>query len=293
MKAARNSVRTTGRLSRAPIADIVEEHLDEAAFYLERWDRALTSPHHTLAQLRDGPEEAMLAHVDGLAVGGESAAKQLLWPVVEDDEADDWARVGAAALALLTMPGQDFSGRLLARLPAAPSGTYGNRARLGDCFAAGTRPAIARGRTISHKRPAYGRTGREQGESRAAGPAVPARRSAGYNAQQPDGDPIREGPNSVRANRGASHASLCAGCALGRGRDRAALGAACGAGGLRRDGGAHEPNAMLLSALLGRPGFEKPIYEALGDAEGTRQRPVGSGFCRNRGRGGPGPAAHG
>jgi hypothetical protein len=26
---------------------------------------------------------------------------------------------------------------------------------------------------------------------------------------------------------------------------------------------AHEPNAMLLSALLGRPGFEKPIYEAL------------------------------
>jgi hypothetical protein len=69
MKAARSSARTTGKLSRAPIADIVEEHLDEAAFYLERWDRALTSPHHTLAQLRDGPEEAMLAHVDGLAVG--------------------------------------------------------------------------------------------------------------------------------------------------------------------------------------------------------------------------------
>ena len=280
MKAARNSVRTTGRLSRAPIADIVEEHLDEAAFYLERWDRALTSPHHTLAQLRDGPEEAMLAHVDGLAVGGESAAKQLLWPVVEDDEADDWARVGAAALALLTMPGQDFSGRLLARLPAAPGAA---RTGIVRALEIASLPALDPQLLAAVQSPTNGLLMGVLAERRVdPGPLAlpylqdgqPATMRSSLMAIRFAKDRTAYVPIVERFIRASAPAVRLAAIETGLLWALPAAQVACG-----QMAAAHEPNAMLLSALLGRPGFEKPIYEALGDAEARASALWALGFA--------------
>jgi uncharacterized protein (TIGR02270 family) len=252
MKDARDSIRTTGKLSRAPIADIVEEHLDEAAFYLERWDRALTSPHQTLAQLRDGPEEAMLAHVDGVAVGGESAANEMLWPIVEDGEADDWARVGAAVLALLTMPGQDFSGRLLARLPASTPALDPrlrgavqdpqNNPLMGVLAERGVDPGPLALPYLQGGEPATIRS------------SLLAIRSAT--------DRTAYLPIVERLIRTSAPAVRLAAVETGLLWALPAAQVACG-----QMAAAHEPNAMLLSALLARPGFEKPIYEALDDAE--------------------------
>jgi uncharacterized protein (TIGR02270 family) len=66
--------------------DIVEEHLDEAAFLYGQWEAALRSPLYTLQEIADGPEERLLAHLDGLVLGGPRVAKRLLLPALESDE---------------------------------------------------------------------------------------------------------------------------------------------------------------------------------------------------------------
>src|SRR3990172_12448468 len=50
--------------------EIVEEHLDEAAFLYRRWESALRSPTVALADVACGPEELLLAQLDALAVAG-------------------------------------------------------------------------------------------------------------------------------------------------------------------------------------------------------------------------------
>ena len=47
-----------------------------------------------------GVEDRLRAHVDGLTVGGADAARELLWPALDDGDAEP-ARIGSAALALL------------------------------------------------------------------------------------------------------------------------------------------------------------------------------------------------
>ena len=84
-----------------PLWDIVEEHLDEAEFLWEQWEHALLAPNYTLDELADGPEARLLAHLDGLVVGGPEVARRLLIPTLDEDV--EPTRVRAAALALLLL----------------------------------------------------------------------------------------------------------------------------------------------------------------------------------------------
>lgn len=78
--------------------DVVEEHLDEAAFLWTQWERGLHSPLYKLHTLRDRVEERMLAHLDGLVVGGEAVAQRLLYPALTEGLG---GIAFAAAMALL------------------------------------------------------------------------------------------------------------------------------------------------------------------------------------------------
>jgi len=98
----------------APIRwDILEEHLDEAAFLAGLRERALVDPEYTLAEVSEGPEERLLAHLDGLVLGGRRAAERLLLPALRGD---DPAVVLAAAWALLASEDGDHTGAVLAVL---------------------------------------------------------------------------------------------------------------------------------------------------------------------------------
>jgi uncharacterized protein (TIGR02270 family) len=84
--------------SRAVRWDICEEHLDEAAFLWDRWERALNAPNYAIDEVAVGPEERLLAHLDGLVLGGQPVAEKLLLPALGDD---DTGNVTAATWALL------------------------------------------------------------------------------------------------------------------------------------------------------------------------------------------------
>src|SRR4029077_6474165 len=94
--------------------DLYEEHLDEAAFLWGHWERALVAANYTLDQVIEGPEERLLAHLDGLVLGGKPVAKRLLAPALDDD---DPGKVFAAAWALVQAEDADHLELVLARLP--------------------------------------------------------------------------------------------------------------------------------------------------------------------------------
>jgi uncharacterized protein (TIGR02270 family) len=79
---------------------VVHEHLDEAEFCAEQFERALDGTMLTLKDLARYPEYSLLAHVDGLIVGGETVQEQLLLPQLRDPEAANASRYLAIALAL-------------------------------------------------------------------------------------------------------------------------------------------------------------------------------------------------
>lgn len=87
-----------------PLWDIVEEHLDEAEFLWEQWEHSLIAPNYTLAEVAEGPEDRLMAHLDGLVVNGPLVAERLLIPTIAELDAEP-TRVRAAALALLQSPG--------------------------------------------------------------------------------------------------------------------------------------------------------------------------------------------
>ncbi len=78
--------------------DIAEEHLHEAGFLHAVWEKDLRSPIFTLDEIAKGPERRLLAHLDGLVLGGPEVAQKLLLPAICGDDPD---LVFAAALALL------------------------------------------------------------------------------------------------------------------------------------------------------------------------------------------------
>lgn len=78
--------------------DVVEEHLDEAEFLWGMWEQSLVAPNYTLDEVASGPEERLAAHIDGLVIHGEPAARRLLVPALDSDEP---GRISAAATALL------------------------------------------------------------------------------------------------------------------------------------------------------------------------------------------------
>jgi uncharacterized protein (TIGR02270 family) len=105
----------------APVLlDVVQEHLDEADFLLGQWSWAARSPLFTVRQLRRTVENRLLAHLDGLLVGGKPVADEILWPACTDEGAPSFT-VAAAASALLLDPGAAAGGRLIPLLSESPS----------------------------------------------------------------------------------------------------------------------------------------------------------------------------
>lgn len=82
--------------------DVIEEHLDEAEFLFERWNRALFRPAVDLNKLASNFEPRLFAHIDALLIGGIEVAQRVLLP--ELYAAKDPFRVTVAALALLSNP---------------------------------------------------------------------------------------------------------------------------------------------------------------------------------------------
>lgn len=82
-----------------------ETHLDEAAFRLSQWEAALDAPDFILEEAAE-LEEQLAAHIDGLVLGGQPVAIQLLEPSLAAAEPE---HITVAALSLLK--------------GAAPSGT--------------------------------------------------------------------------------------------------------------------------------------------------------------------------
>jgi uncharacterized protein (TIGR02270 family) len=96
------------------LRDIVEEHLGEGAFLWTQWERALVSPRYALAEVAAGPEERLVAHLDGLSLASAEALQRMLGDALGKDVP---GTVFAAALALLGAEGTGATGEL-ERLPA-------------------------------------------------------------------------------------------------------------------------------------------------------------------------------
>jgi uncharacterized protein (TIGR02270 family) len=84
----------------------MEVHLEEATFLWALWEQALWAPDYVLEEVEQGEERRLLAHVDGLVLGGRPVAKRLLLPALEGEEV---MAISAAALALLGA--EDADGR--------------------------------------------------------------------------------------------------------------------------------------------------------------------------------------
>lgn len=106
--------------AQAPILwDVVEEHLEEAAFLYTQWEQALISPLYKLEEVRDRVEERMLAHLDGLVVSGGLVAERLLLPALQTGT-DGLAFAGAAALLLQSSAQADEAVVAAVRAAAPP-----------------------------------------------------------------------------------------------------------------------------------------------------------------------------
>jgi uncharacterized protein (TIGR02270 family) len=81
--------------------DVQWRHLAEAEFSLEIWEASLSSAIYTLAEVRTGPEERLMAHTMGLVIGGQPVLERLVRPVLDQELDADRFRTAAAALALL------------------------------------------------------------------------------------------------------------------------------------------------------------------------------------------------
>lgn len=99
--------------------DVVEEHLDEAEFLAEVWHVNLDSPAYLRDEFERGPQERLMAHVDGLVVGGDEVRTELLEATLADEDTEQW-RAAAAALALLETSSSQVSAQLFGGLDERP-----------------------------------------------------------------------------------------------------------------------------------------------------------------------------
>jgi uncharacterized protein (TIGR02270 family) len=95
------STRDTRGASAAVLWDVVDEHLAEAAFGLEQFERALQHPTRTLADLDRYPEARLLAHLDALVIAGPAVWARLLAPLLQGSDEPEPACVLAAALVFV------------------------------------------------------------------------------------------------------------------------------------------------------------------------------------------------
>jgi uncharacterized protein (TIGR02270 family) len=96
--------------------DIYEEHFDEAAWLWGEWAESLNSPLYCLREIADGPEERLLAHLDGLVLGGLPVAEKLLLPALASEELGE---VMTAAWALLQAEDADHQDTVFEKLGSA------------------------------------------------------------------------------------------------------------------------------------------------------------------------------
>ncbi len=92
--------------------EVVEEHLAEAEFLLEQFDRTLSSPVLTLDTLARGVEARALAHIHGLLIGGKAVRERLLDPALNHPDPNEAGITTAAAVTVA------FARDLDALLPA-------------------------------------------------------------------------------------------------------------------------------------------------------------------------------
>ena len=71
---------------RALRLDVLERHLEEAAFLWTQWEAALGDAGYTLAEVAEGPEWRLRAHLDALLVAGRGAVPRLLLPALEEGD---------------------------------------------------------------------------------------------------------------------------------------------------------------------------------------------------------------
>lgn len=80
--------------------DVMEEHLDEVEYCCGELEAQLDHATLSLSQVEDGIEARLRAHVDGLVIGGEVVARNLLATTFADEEVEP-ERIAAAAFALM------------------------------------------------------------------------------------------------------------------------------------------------------------------------------------------------
>ncbi|WP_158623351.1 TIGR02270 family protein [Corallococcus sp. CA053C] len=97
--------------------DVIQEHLDEAAFFWRQRERGLASWEDSLEDVAEGDEARLFAHVEGLVIGGMPVATRLLLPALEGEDA---GLVGPVALALLGSRGEAPLALLLRGLTEGP-----------------------------------------------------------------------------------------------------------------------------------------------------------------------------
>src|SRR3990172_2746207 len=98
------------------LRDIVEEHLGEGAFLWTQWERALVSPRCALAEVAAGPEERLVAHLDGISLASAEELQQLLGRSLGKKAP---GTVFIAALALLGAQGTGATDEMERSLAAA------------------------------------------------------------------------------------------------------------------------------------------------------------------------------
>ena len=103
--------------ARRPVLwDIYEEHLNEAAWLWGNWQESLDSAVYALGDVVVGPEERLLAHLDGLVLGGQPVARKLLLPALVGD---DLGGVAAAAWALVQAEDADHQDAVIEAMASA------------------------------------------------------------------------------------------------------------------------------------------------------------------------------
>jgi uncharacterized protein (TIGR02270 family) len=102
--------------ARPPLWDVYEEHLNEAAWLWGNWEKSLDSAVYALGDIVVGPEERLLAHLDGLVLGGLPVAEKLLFPALTGD---DLGGISAAAWALVQAEDADHQDLVIDALTAA------------------------------------------------------------------------------------------------------------------------------------------------------------------------------
>jgi uncharacterized protein (TIGR02270 family) len=81
--------------------DVMDEHLEEAAYKVTRFFQVLESPELTLDDLARHPEQSLLAHVDALVLGDAPVREHLIAPALAEASPEDPDRITALTWILI------------------------------------------------------------------------------------------------------------------------------------------------------------------------------------------------